>query len=260
MYRFNWGRAAAGGILRYRRWSALGLALLLWLVTAQPGRAQSGNAWQIDYYANPAWGGAPVYTDFDNVIAYHWRSAAPGPRMPADNWTARMTSDAFFYAGLYRFTLLADDEFVLNVDGMDYLDTRDQGQSGKAFVFDIVMTQGVHPIRLDYRQFTGQAYISLDWRVLKGEVQTPPGTVAAGSVATRYGDFTRCMQQGLHQSHCFQAGGSWGTPSLRQIRVEAPIALWEVCTASAVRTLALAPDAAPRSAQCSRTEAGWFAR
>src|SRR5690606_15661886 len=174
-------------------WIALAVAALT-VVWPRPAQAQSGNLWQVDYFDNTEWSGAPVYTDYDNIIAMNWRNAAPGPRMPSENWTARMSSKAFFYAGLYRFTLVADDEFVLRVDGMDYFDTRDQTQSGKAFVLDLPLTQGVHTVELDYRQFTGRAYIRLDWQFVKGGILPPAGTIGTGSVVTRYGDFTRCIE------------------------------------------------------------------
>ncbi len=255
----------AAGRLKLRRvWSLLLFVLLLAPAlagaTPRPAQAQSGNLWQIDYFANTDWSGAPAFSGFANVVAFNWRTAAPGPRLPNENWTARMGSEAFFYAGLYRFAIIADDEFVLRIDGVDYFDTRDQGQSGKAFLLDIPLTQGRHTVQLDFRQFTGQAYLSLDWNFVKGGLQPPASRVGAGSVVTRYGDFTRCMQQGLHQSHCFRANGAWGTPTLGMIQLEAPILVWEACPADAVQTRLLNPDGVAQAAQCSQSEAGWFAR
>ena len=63
---------------------------------------------------------------------------------PTDNWTMRATSTGYFYSGVYRFSILADDEVVLTVDNVIYLDTRGKGQSGKTQIADIPMTQGNH--------------------------------------------------------------------------------------------------------------------
>lgn len=247
----------------YQKATAISIIVFLaalMLVSPRAGHAQSGNLWRIDYFPNTEWSGAPVHTDYDNVIAMNWRNTAPGPFMPTENWTARMTSQVFFYAGLYRFTLIADDEFVLRIDGMDYFDTRDQTQSGKAFVLDIPLTQGVHAVQVDFRQFTGQAYLRVDWHFVKGGLQPPEGTVDVVSIVTRYGDFTRCIQQGLHQSHCFEADGTWESPTLGMIQMEPPIIVWENCAADAVQTRRLPTDGPVRTAQCSKSEAGWFVR
>lgn len=262
----SWSLTRRGGIREAGRGlrGALVIALIMPAALAGliPGAAvaQSGNRWQVDFFANTTWSGAPVYTNYTNVVAFHWRSAAPGPRLPAESWSARMSSDTFFYAGLYRFTVIADDEFRLRIDGIDYFDTRDQGRAGKSFVFDIPMTQGVHTVEVEYRQFTGQAYISLDWTLVKGGLEPLAAITGVESVITRYGDYTRCVQQGLHQSYCFQADGQWGTPMLGMVQMEAPIQVWEVCPAGAIQTRTLIAEGAPQSAQCSLSEAGWFAR
>ena len=235
-------------------------------------RAQTGNQWLVNYYNNPDWAGNPVFTQFSPYLNFNWGTNPPAPNMPADNWTARMVTDAFFYAGFYRFTLLADDEAVLTVDNVVYLDTRGKGQSGKTLVIDIPMTQNYHRLQVDFREYTGAAYLSVNWIYVKpisgyptppppGPTPTPPQCPAppsATSVTTKYGDYTPCIQQGLHQSKCYQSNGAWDAPNMGSIETEPPIVIWGNCKTDEVSTMQLYACEDPQSAKCSKTEAGWF--
>ena len=81
--------------------------------------------------------------------------------MQADNFSARADHrTAFFYAGTYQFSAVADDEIAVIIDGVTYLkDTRGQAQSGKSFAFNVAMWQGTHRIEVLYREFTVDTYI-----------------------------------------------------------------------------------------------------
>jgi hypothetical protein len=248
-----------------------------------PVQAQSGNQWQIDFFPTSDWSGAPVYTQFSNAINFNWSAAAPGPNIPADYWTARMTSNAFFYAGSYLFTALADDEFVVSIDNVVYYDTRNAAQSGKQLSFVVNLAQGVHRIQMDYREIFSTAYVYLTWGYIKPElppsVVLPPPIVIAppiivptppvwaipvppvtppATLQNQYGDFTNCMAQNLHQAYCFQASGAWNSPNLGSIQMEPPIVLWGLCTADQVALRTFYPDLVVRNAKCSKSEAGWF--
>ena len=127
--------------------AALVAVLLAALVGALPVGAQSGNTWRIDYFNNTNWAGSPVTTQWNSLIAFNWGFGSPSPAVPVDNFTGRMTTDAFFYAGTYQFSAVADDEVALIIDGVTRLDTRGQGQSGKSFTLNIPMWQGNAPRR-----------------------------------------------------------------------------------------------------------------
>jgi hypothetical protein len=254
---------------------ALIVALLAgaWVQLA-PVQAQSGNSWRIDYFNNTDWAGAPVYTEYTNVLSHNWGTAAPGPNMPSINWTARMTSQVFFYAGVYRLSITADDEFALVIDGVTYFSTLGQGLSGKTVVVDVSLNQGTHDVMVNFRQFTGSAYFVLDWSYMKDPNYVYPGVPVAPtpaptptpvppaesptSVVTQYGDYTRCIQFDLHQSECFQSSGQWDSPNLGSIETEPKIVVWGNCTGDTVQTMQLYANQPPQPAKCSKTEAGWF--
>ncbi len=263
-----------------RRISTLFFIAVLCLVAmlpAAPAQAQSGNTWQVFYYPNTGWQGSPVYFQNAASVNFNWGSdTPPGPSMPAQNWTARLTSTTFFYAGIYRFNVQADDDFALYVDNVLYADTRGASLPGKAFVIDVPLSQGNHYIDVEYRQFTGPAYLFVNWSFVKGvgggQPQPPappppappppsPGNQPfppPASLVTDYGDYTPCAQQNIHQQNCFRSTGAWNAPNLGSIQMEPQIVRWERCSADRVSSVQLFSNQPAQNAKCSKTEAGWF--
>ena len=254
--------------------AALLAALVLTpLAGVQTASAQSGNTWTGFYYNNPDWAGMTVLTQPSQFVSFNWGYGSPGPNVPVDNFTARYETDAYFYAGTYRFTVTADDEATLIIGGLTYLDTRGQGQSGKTFTVDVTFPEAsMRHVTVYYREFTNLAYVYVDWQVLKGGAAPPPPTPApppppnqcspqsATSVQTQFGDYTPCIQQGLHQSACFQSNGQWNSPNMGSIQTEPQIEIWGNCTADSVTnfTVSCDPNVPQKAYKCSKTEAGWF--
>ncbi len=254
--------------------SAVVAVLALVLVGAMAVQSQSGNSWQINYFPNENWQGAPVYSQTAPFLNMNWGSAAPGPNMPSQNWTARAYSTAYFYSGTYRYTIKADDEVMLTVDNVVYLDTRGQGQSGKTLVVDINMTQGNHNVSVDVRQYTGQAYLYLTWGLIKPGQGTPTPVIkplpyptpppSATSVTTKYGDYTPCIQNNSHQSNCFQSDGAWNSPNVGSIQMEPEITVWGNCEppdSDMTWTVDVNTDPVTvKSFRCSKTLAGRYSK
>ena len=252
------------------------LALLVAIAIAWPAGspvyAQNGNVWHVEYFPNTSWGGAPVFAQDVAFLNLNWNGGSPGPGLPATNFTARMTSVAPFNAGVYRFSLLADDELLLWIDGTLLVDTRGQGLVGQTYFVDVAMTQGAHRFQVNYRQYTSASYINVNWSALPGPLPagrpvtlpitgggtpTPLPPPSATSVVTQYGDYTRCIQQGLHQANCFVPPAS-NSPNLGSIQMEPQIRFWGNCTADTTRTFPTGPDATDENYKCSKTDAGWF--
>lgn len=245
---------------------ALSAMIAPWSVL--PTHAQSGNQWRIDFFSNLEWAGPPSNTQFSNTASFNWGTGSPMPNVPADNFTARFTTQAYFYGELYRVSVTADDEFVLYVDGVVFLNTIGQGMSGKTLVADIPMDPGLHSVQIDYREFTNTAYIFFNWAPFKSnpggwvpsQPAVPPGTpiASATSVQTAFGDYTPCIQQNIHQANCFQSDGAWNSPNLGSIEMEPQIVVWGNCEADVVQTMQLYVNTDAQPAKCSRTAAGWF--
>ncbi len=273
--------------------SAVVIALLV--VTGLPLHAQSGNMWNVSYYNNPNWSGSPVLGTYAPAVDFNWGTVPPGPGMPATNWTATMTTTAYFYyTGTYIFQALADDEISLSIDGVTYLNTIGQGMSGKTLQVWVPMLAGNHNLVVQYRQYTGTAYAYLNWAYVKPggglsytplPLPMPAGTpvvvtpaapvattptaacdpswsctcpVSATSVTTQYGNYTPCIQQNLPQSQCFQSDGQWNSPNLGSIQMEPNIQVWGACTPDTQQCMQLACNQPPELATCSKTGAGWF--
>lgn len=248
--------------------SLLGATLILVaLTTVPPAAAQSGNQWQLNFFPNLDWAGAPTYIQYSNLVNFNWGIGAPGPGMPTQNYTARMTTDAFFYGGLYRFTMLADDEVSLVINNATYFSSIGAPQPGKTFVVDIPMNQGNSRVEINFRQYTGPGYISVFWEYVKpsdGGVYVPPQVPSPSSpssnssLSNKYGDFTPCIQQNTHQANCFHASGEWNSPNLGSIQMEPQIVIWQQCKADEQKVQRLLPNQESRQSKCSKSEAGWF--
>ena len=113
-------------------------------------------------------------TAYNSFVSFNWGYGSPSPAVPVDNFTGRFTTDAFFYAGNYTFTLTADDEVALIVDGVTLLDTRNAGASGKTFTVNFGMWEGMHRIEALYREYTQLAYVYINWAYGKPGTTPPP--------------------------------------------------------------------------------------
>jgi hypothetical protein len=252
------------------------LAAVLLAVTAPaiPAAAQNGNTWQIYYFNNPNWQGNAAFVATSSAVNFNWGSdTAPAPNMPSQNWTARVVSTVYFYSGIYTFQMQADDELALYIDSVLYADTRGANQPGRSLTIDIPLTQGNHYIDIEYRQYTGPAYLYVTWTYLKGNPgpPPPPGPTPApppstpnqlfpppSNLVTQYGNYTSCAQQQIHQSNCFVSNGAWNAPNMGSITGEPQILRWMNCTADSVQYIQLYTNQPAQSAKCSKTEAGFF--
>jgi hypothetical protein len=249
------------------------VGMLAMVIGAAPALAQSGNTWQADYWNNPDWSGNPVTTSWVSLIRFDWGLGSPSPAVPVDNFSARFMTSAFFYAGNYTFTLVADDEVVLIMDGATLVDTRGKGMSGKTIVTTVPVIQGTRRVDVWFREWTQTAYIFVNWTFNGTTPQPtpPPGGNTSGlptlpanqapPLVTQFGDYTPCMQQNIHQSNCFVSDGAWDSPNQGSIAMEPQIRSWIICQPrDQVVTYYVDPQNPAKEFVCSRTLAGWFPR
>ena len=244
--------------------AALFAVVVTLAVSGAPATAQSGNTWRADYFNNANWSGAPVFTQSTGFVSFDWGYGSPSSSVPVDNFSARFTTDAFFYTGPYNFSIVADDEFVMLMDGNILVDTRGRGQSGKPQNFSITMSQGTRRIEVLYREFTVAAYVFVNWSI-GGAGQPPPAQTwpplpaSQDTITTQFGDYTACRQQGIHQSNCFVSDGQWDSPNLGSIEMEPQIQSWVNCSPADVGQTFYVNEQNPAKAyKCSKTLAGWF--
>jgi hypothetical protein len=231
--------------------------------------AQSGNLWQIQYYANPYLVGQPAYTTTTYYVAYNWGTAAPAPNMPSVYWSARFTTSAYFNGGIYRFTVTADDGFTLRVNNVIIFSNIEAAAPGSTFAFDVPVNAGSNSVQVDYRQVSGGSLLYVNWFQGSGTpvypgVSTltpqPPKPTPIGPLKTAFGDYTRCVRRNLHQANCFQTNGAWNAPDIGSIQLEPKIVIWYLCNPGSEVQQPLTYLGALYTTQCSKTGAGYFVK
>ncbi|MCS7061809.1 MAG: PA14 domain-containing protein [Anaerolineae bacterium] len=133
-------------------------------VTSTPDPNAVG-VWIGRYYDNRDLIPPPIFTRYDRTLRFDWRSGSPGPGIPNDNFSAEWTrNEEFGSSNNYRFTLTVDDAARVYVDGMLVIDEWRIGGLRTA-TGDRFISRGLHQIRVEYYEASGNASIALDWGI-----------------------------------------------------------------------------------------------
>lgn len=144
--------------------------------------AQSfGSGWTGQYFTNNSLSGSPAIAIIDTTINFNWGAGAPNAVIPADNFSVRWSSlEDFPATGTYRFTVNSDDGVRVTIDGTVIIDNFVQTNTLTLSQADVMITQGVRDIVVEYREFTGNAAIQFFWEPFnvgtEGPTATPPNT------------------------------------------------------------------------------------
>ena len=121
-----------------------------------------------EYYGSPWMTGQPLYTQVDGPINFNWTVSPKvlhdsSPQLYAGvRWSGYIQAPA---NGTYEFTATSADGVRLHIDKLlviDALDAPAGVRTGK--VPKPLIAGQVYSIDLEYRQQTGAAYVSLEWR------------------------------------------------------------------------------------------------
>ena len=158
---------------------------------AQPANAQQGAVWTLEFFNNPYLTGDVVLEQQSTTIGFDWGNGSPGAGVPADNFSARVSTDIFLRAGTYRFYMLADDGAHLYVGFQSYINTYDDPRPGEIQQVDITLPTGVHHIQIDYVEYDFNAYLYLDWQNVSDQptgprFDLPPAPVAITGWTAEY--------------------------------------------------------------------------
>lgn len=135
--------------------------------------------WKGEYYNNPNLSGVPVLVRNDVGVNFNWGPAAPGPGVPADNFSARWTRQADFEAGTYLFQVKVDDGVRLWLDDALVIDAWQDG-SPRLLEAERQVSAGQHRLRVEYYERSGGARIEVKWKKQDVPVNLPPQAVAGG--------------------------------------------------------------------------------
>ena len=126
-------------------------------------RGLQPNLWQGEYYANANLAGDPEYMTHEARVDYDWGVGGSPIALPSDQFSARWTGSWEFEVGEYTFFLLADDGVRLWLDDQLEIDAWSAGSAMHQAKVDIA-TGGLHRLRLEYFENTGEAAVRLHWR------------------------------------------------------------------------------------------------
>lgn len=146
-----------------RLWRLL-LVPALALVGALPASAQE-DAWRGEYFNNTTLRGRPAFIRYDPDIDFDWGGGGPGLGVGDDNFSVRWTRNVVFGAtGTYEFGARTDDGVRVWVDGRRVIDEWGPRQ-GQWALGQILLTAGVHAVRMEYYEGEGGAQAHLGWRL-----------------------------------------------------------------------------------------------
>lgn len=165
------------------RKTILSLCMLLLGILTPTTFAQEliNQSWRAEYFNNPYLAGTPIITRQDARVGFDWGFESPDTAIPTDNFSVRWGKGGYLPAGTYRFIITADESFRLYVDNQVIIDTWDAPQIAVTLGRDIVLSEGFHQIQIDFREFSGTAFIYLDWGIAQTDT---PTTAVANSTTT----------------------------------------------------------------------------
>ncbi len=120
------------------------------------------NVWQGEYYDNPSLIGDPQYIIEEARIDYDWGEDGP-PDLGSNYFSIRWTGIWDFEAGEYTLSAYADDGLRLWLDDDLLVDAWTAGM-GDYEATVTIETAGLHYLKLEYFERTGDAAIQLHWR------------------------------------------------------------------------------------------------
>lgn len=162
---------------------AFGFAATQSMIVDAQSQQFVGSNWNATYYSDVNFT-TVAFTRIDNAISFQFGNGSPGGGVPADNFSIRWTGvQTFPTTGTYRFTVFRDEDAQLTFNGQTIIPFAG-GLGSQSYFFDIAVTAGTYPITLDYREFTGNAFVQLTWQLLGGAGGTP-GTVGPTATFTR---------------------------------------------------------------------------
>jgi uncharacterized protein YraI len=176
----------------------------------QATAAQSGVAWQGQYYGNPYLTEPPIVTRQDSAIWFDWGNSAPAQGIGSDGFSVRWAADPYFAAGTYRFWALADDNIRVNV-GYAFnaqIDTFASPAVGQVVSAEITLAAGIHHVQVDYRETSGSAYAYVTWANLAANPGGPGFPVPSQSFAN--------VNNGQWTAQYYANASLSGSPSLIQ--------------------------------------------
>lgn len=158
---------------------------------------------RVEYYTGDNVGAEPLFRNQATSLAFDFADGSPadaGYGAPAstvaltDNFSMRLMGELYVPAtGTVGFKACADDAVVLNIDGVDVL--RDASPSNEV-TQSVSLTQGWHALEITYVEYTGAAFMNLQWDTAGGGNYADIPTASLRVQAVSAADAARGAQTG----------------------------------------------------------------
>lgn len=153
---------------------------LHWEKVSQP----SFPDWKAEYWSNMDLSGNPVLVRNDAQVSFEWGLQAPASGVPADRFSARWTRAVTFPAGVYRFSLRADDGVRFYINGTRLVDEWHTSDGTAVYTLERSMS-GANTLRVEHYDGGGAARVWLSWERLPTTVTpSPTGSLTPTPSAT----------------------------------------------------------------------------
>lgn len=120
-------------------------------VTAQPALVLKKSAKNIDDSG-----------EVSTLVEHDWKAGGAGFGTPVDNFAYQVQQNISVAGGEYEFTLQADDSVALWVDDQVVIDgQRGDSKASRELKETLKLTEGEHQLRLEYKDYTGDAAVKL---------------------------------------------------------------------------------------------------
>ncbi len=142
--------------------------------------------WTAQYFNNPTLSGSPVLSQSEPDPNPHWGTDAPGPGVPADNFSARWIIYQDFAGGTYTVTTQADDGIRVRVDSQTVIDEW-HGATPDEYTATFPLAAGAHSLVIEFYDAGAVAY--LNFRMVKepeGAPAQPPSPTGVTATVTAY--------------------------------------------------------------------------
>ena len=131
----------------------------------EPESCDQDAMWCGEYWGNRDLMGTPAIQRREgSALRLHWGNGGPHPTFPADQFSARYRRRPHFACGRYRFHVFADDGVKMWVD--DALRLNEWRDQVAGFSFDLDLSEGRHPLQVEYYENGGGAAIEVSWEKL----------------------------------------------------------------------------------------------
>jgi beta-glucosidase len=117
-----------------------------------------------EYFGNLTLSGAPLLKRVDSNVDFEWNNVAPGPGVPAENYSVRWTGELVPPVdGDYRIGANTDGGYRLFLDGKKFVD--DSAPHRSRTITTLIHLQAGHPypIRMEYFHTSWEATARLLW-------------------------------------------------------------------------------------------------